>query len=468
LKKYFLNIGWNATTSIITFIVNFITLYVFVRHIDKIAFGEFAIGFASINLFKVFLDFGSETNFYTRKETKSSDLANLSLFFILNGFFLWVIFCLSCYIFLSFTNDLSNVLIWFGFGSFLIFEGIGLGQKQLLIKNSQFKLISKVEILSIICASFVSIYLAINGYNLIVLLVFVLLKSLIENLCWYLLSELSPSPISSFKTEKLIPFFKRNYFDISVRFIQILIQKLDTFIIGFFLGSYTLGVYDVLKNIASKIQSIIPTIVTEVSFPEMIKTKEQKNEVSRVYAEQLPLIFFIGSPLIITLYSYSVIIIEWYLGEVWLVYNNLFKVLLLYFLFRMFATPVGGFLKSTGRIRQLFYWNLFNVLIISIVLLISANQSLYHVGSGLLIMQLAYTVLIHLYLLPKYLNRSIIIRSLIISLSFVIVSGLTIHLTNKLIKAESILSMVGLFILSVVIYCIISLWVIDKYYDGEI
>lgn len=402
-KKAFIGFKWNALASVLSVIITIIQVYVLVRILDKSDFGVMAILSLIIAYITSFSDFGFENAIIYEKNVNHKERSSIFSLFFISGLFLFL-FCnvLSYPLAYFFEKVEIQYFLWL-MACTIVFNGLGRLHKILLSKEMHFKTLSIIQILCI-CTSFVLVVsLANYGYGIKALIYAFLFNSFLENILVFLIGyhyyPVRIMRISRFVWDK---FFKLGKYEIGLKLSSMFLRKMDILVLGKNVGNDLLGGYEVVKNLMNKPHSVIPTIFTEISYPIYAKISEVKESITRLYRNQLHMIFLISAPIYIFLFVMAEEFVIFYLGDKWIDSIPLLKIFAIVFLIRSSGIPLAGLLMSLGKIRFLFYWNFFASIITVLILLGMVSGESIGVAKGLLLIQLVFILPVYILILKKH------------------------------------------------------------------
>jgi len=404
--KAFQSLKWNSFASVFTVILGFVQLYILVRYLDKSDFGTMALGLLVLYYLSSISDLGMNNALIHKQDI--TKVQRSTVYFLVLVFS--VILCFS----LNILNDqiagffengsLSKVLKFLSIT--LIFDAIGNLFNIYHQKELNFKLLSSINIAGAICTFLLAIFLATQNFQFMALVYAYVLTSFLKNAA-YCISGWKRFPLTHLIDLNSIKYFLNfGTYEMAHKIFGNFVRRIDTFIIGKYIGINALGSYDVIKNILRKPQSLIVPVLTDVSFPLLSKVQESSKHVSDIYIKQLSVIYFLISPVYAFFIFNANLFIKWYFGEEWLTHSYLFILICTYFLIRISGTPVGGLLRSIGKIEQLFWWNIITGIISIILLFTLIDGSVITVVKILLLIQLTLIGPNYYFNIKKHLDVS--------------------------------------------------------------
>lgn len=279
-------------------------------------FGLFAIAILVIGLPQAFIGESISSAIIQSKEKFTR--GDLSTFhWLLNGYsvFLLILFSLFSSQIAAFFGepDLVYLLIFLSISTFV--EGFGTIASALLRKSLQFKFLAQVETFIFLLSTFLMFILAYSGFGVWALVGGIFLSYLLSAICYLYKSNFRPAVVFSSKSIRKIYIFSR---DLALfRSLTYLMRYTDDFIIGYFFGKSTLGIYDRAYQIVHLPMRIIANRINSVLFPSYSTeniTTESRREI------HLKIIHYAGAfyaPLLGGILLFSESAVKIFLPEKW-------------------------------------------------------------------------------------------------------------------------------------------------------
>ncbi len=153
--------------------------------------------------------------------------------------------------------------------------------------------------------------------------------------------------------------FNYGIFDFGSQALNILGRQLDVIILSITLSNSQLGIYHVLKQLASRPAQALQPVINKVALPAFGEIKEVLQRFSRTYKDfyilQLFVLAFIYVPLII----FPELVVNLFFGEEYSSQYLVFAVLSCFWFVRVFSSNlVGPLVQATGQTRKHFIWNI--------------------------------------------------------------------------------------------------------------
>ena len=387
-------VKWNGGTMIIVTILNFVTLAFLARLLDPSDFGLMGMILIVIRFAQIFEDIGLSNAIIHRQNVTENQLSSFFWINILMGFVIFIciqlIAPLADYYFKQ--PNLSNYLIYAAF-LFLI-TPIRQIFNTLLMKELDFKTLSKVNITSSFVYSLAAISLAIAKFGVLSLILGELIRSIFNVIILFFYFRKTWLPRFHFSIKEIQNYFSFGAFQLGERVLNYISANIDYIIIGRFLGPAVLGFYTLAYQIIIFPLMKINPIITRVAFPTFSKIQNDDSKMRRGYCKVVNYITMVSFPMLAGMIVVAPEFIRLVFGANWEPSVIILQILCLVGAIRSLGNPIGSVLLSKGRADIGFYWNLFTVIIIAIGVFIGVNWGIVGVAFAILIVQIPLFIII--------------------------------------------------------------------------
>ena len=363
---------WTAVSTIITASIQVLRLSILTRFLDKSDFGIVAILTFVLGLTNTFADLGFSAAIMHKQDISRNEFS--SLYWIQFVFFtvLFVIFCfLSPFISLFYAEESITYLLPIVLLD-LIFNGVGRLYDTLLQKNFQFRLIALRNIISSIISIFVALLLAIWGCGIYSLIFSTLFNTIVFNI-WNFISGQKLIRLK-FKIDfrESFALAKIGLFQTGTQIIDYIAAKFDILIIGKFLGTENLGIYNLAKELVMKVILLINSIANKVILPIFSKVQNDPETLRNTYCKVLTILSSVNFPISVIISVLSPQIVAVLYGKGYEDVGLLMSILSLWSLFLCIGNPVGSIAIATGKTNLSFYYTLVRFFLTIPILLLAS------------------------------------------------------------------------------------------------
>lgn len=308
---------WTSVSTGVVMLAQFGRVVILTRFLEKSDFGAVAIINMVIGLCLSFTDLGFASVIMYKQKLTLREFS--SLYWAQFGIFsvLYITLSLCSPLVASFyeTPILAALIPLSGLSVF--FQALGKLYDSVLQKRYQFMALAMRNIVANILSLVLAWYLAYNGYGIYSLIYSTLCSIVVVNV-WNLLSGFKYQKISlTFSMKEVIPLAKIGIYQTGTRIVDFIASKIDVFIIGKFLGTEVLGVYDLAKELVHKIISFVNTVVSKVALPILSNNNNDDEAVKLRFLMITKVVAFMCIPICLAIAVFSK-------DVVWIVYGEKF------------------------------------------------------------------------------------------------------------------------------------------------
>jgi O-antigen/teichoic acid export membrane protein len=390
--KALTGVKWTGLSSVSIALIQFIQIIVLARILEPSDFGLMAITSVVIGFSALFMDMGISSAIVHKQDITHSQLSSLYWLNVFAGLILFgFIYFLAPYVALFYGEAEIESLLKLLSLSFFI-TAIGNQYRILYQKELLFDYLAKIEIFSAISALIVALACALKGFGVYALVYGTLTNALIANVVFLVTGLKVHKPSFIFNYQDIKSFITFGLFQIGERSINYFNSQFDTLLIGKLLGTESLGIYNLAKNLAIKPAQIINPIINRVAFPVMAKVQDDTSKLRAIYLRGINYLCSFNFPIYLLLFVLAETIVFNLVGEKWADSVIILQVLSLYFLVRSTGNPVGTLVLAKGRADLSFYWNLGLFFIIPISIYLGSFQGVFGVAIALVALQVLLSI----------------------------------------------------------------------------
>ena len=384
-EKAISGVKWTAFSSMIIAITQLVQLMVFARYLTPHDFGLIAILMLVVNFSLLFVDFGISKAIIYTQEISSSQLSTLYWLNLILGLFIFMLLmAISSYI-ADFYNEKSLETLIILISISLVIQSVGQQFRTLFQKKLEFNTLAKIDIFATVFSFAVALVLVTNDIGIYAFVISILTTSIIKSvlLIRYGLSIHTPTfSFNLYEVKKLLHF---GLYTVGNGIVGTLSSQVDILIIGKLLGTESLGIYSIAKELILRPMQLINPIITKVAFPTMSNINSDKDKVSNIYLKIRNIIASINFPIYTVTFIFASEIISLFLGEKWLHITNIFQILTIWAAFRSIESPIGSLVMAMGKPQYEMYWNMGMMIYMPIMVYISSKWGLIGLVYGNLV-----------------------------------------------------------------------------------
>lgn len=328
-------------------VIGLIKIAIIARILTPHDFGTFGLIVLAVGISEIFSDLGIQTFLIQSKKNTDAYINSGWVLQLIRGALLTVIIIIlaqplslffkqSDLIFLIILGALNPLIK--GFENLYVIKF----QKELMFHK---ELIYRLVI--VIADFIVSIIFALLTHSVMALIIGMLASSLVGVLySWIFIKE---KPLLDFNLNKIKQIMHFSKWTTTNGIIYYLTTQLDSIIIGKFMGTANLGLYQISQKFSLTPMQEIADIFGKVSFPFYSKISHDLQRFKKAYLKTLLGLIFIELGVGIVLYLFSKTIILILLGSQWIGTDALFKLFVVYGFFAAIIGTNGAFFLSVGR-----------------------------------------------------------------------------------------------------------------------
>lgn len=355
-KKVITGIGWTTLNRISQQGLKFIISVLLARLLTPEAFGLAGMIFVFTGFASQFSDAGFGAALVQRQEIKERHLSSVFWLQIGLGIVLTILVAGAAPLIAQFYGEpILRVLTMFIAIQFLL-ESMATVQTALFRRAMDFKKITIVRLCATIVSGGIAIGLALNDYGVWSLVWQSVLFTTADLVTLWVLSPWRPSFLFQWKAIRELLSYSTNLLGFNA--INYWTRNSDDLLIGRYIGSSGLGIYNRAYETMMIPIYLIRGIMGEVMFPALSRLQDDPDHVRQVYLRATRSIGFISIPMMCGLMVIADSFVLGLFGPQWEDVIPVLQVLCLIGIKQPVSSTTGWIFKSQGRTDQMFYWNL--------------------------------------------------------------------------------------------------------------
>lgn len=378
-------VKWTTLSSVVNAVLQLAQLMILARYLEQTDFGIIAILMVVIGFSQIFVDFGLSKAIIYDQNVTHRQLSTLYWLNILLGFFVFSVIYVSSDFIADFYNEplLSGYIILIS--AAIILQAFGQQFRVLFQKELRFMIISKIDIVAAIVSFVAAVTFVLNGFGVLSLIYPVIIMAFIKTILLVYFGFKEHKPQFVFKINEVRSFISFGGYTVGNGMVSTIATQIDVILIGKLLGTETLGLYSVLKELLLRPAQIINPIITKVAFPTMSKVNDDLQKVRNIYLKLINYVASINFPIYVACLIFATEIIKIFLGEKWIDGVYIFQILSIWALIRSIGNPVGSLVMAVGKPQVEMYWNSTRLFYMPLVIYISSFWGEVGIVVGMLI-----------------------------------------------------------------------------------
>ena len=387
-NKALAGVKWNTISSINKVVLQFVQLIVLSRLLSAEDFGLMAIVMVIVGFSQMFIDMGISNAIIYKQKISTEQLSSLYWLSIFIGIIICLIIIASANaIAIIYDNEELENLLYLVSVTFIVMpfgqQFMVLMQKKLLFFN-----IALAEIIGRIISFLVTIVLAFYDFGVYALVYGTLVYSIISTIIFMYKGLIFHNPKFHFSFSEIKEFLSFGFFQLGEKMALYFNSEFDTILIGYLLGTETLGVFNIAKRFVSYPVVLINPIVTRVSFPIFAKSNNSDENLSRIYLKIINSLSYVNFPIYFLILLLAEPFVLFALGPSWSDSIILIQILAITYMIKTTTNPAGSLALSKGRADITFYWNVIKLIYVPIAIYIGSIYGVVGVTFALLSIQL--------------------------------------------------------------------------------
>ena len=306
---------WTSISTAVTVLTAFARLMILTRFLEKSDFGLVSIVNTVIGLCITFTDLGFASAIMYKKDISQKEYSTLFwMQLMIFGALYLILWSVSPLVLNFYAEPQLTTLIPIASLS-VVFQAFGKLYDTVLQKQYQFKTIAFRNISTNILSLVVAVWLAYKGYGVYSLIFSTLTHAVILN-AWNFISGMKVQKVIFYcNPQSVVQLLKIGVFQTGTRILDFISNKIDVMIIGKLLGTETLGIYDLAKNLVNTLVDLVRTVVSKVALPILSNNNDNEEAVRSRFLIMTKVVAYITIPIGVAIAIFSKEIL-------WIVYGE--------------------------------------------------------------------------------------------------------------------------------------------------
>lgn len=422
-------VKWTTFSTVITTVLQLLQLAILARFLEPSVFGLMALVMVVIGFSQAFLDMGISNAIIHKQEMSKDQLSTLYWVNVLAGFLLFLIIVLIAPFIASIYEEPELTELIYIVALTFIIQPFGQQFMVLWQKEMRFSEIAKIDIVTKSISLVVSVYLAYKGYG-VYALVYGTLVGVVSQTVQFMYKGLKEYRLSFvFRLDEIKEFLSFGVYQMGERTINYFNFQVDTILIGKLLGTETLGIYTIAKQIIMRPAGIINPIITKVTFPAMAKIQDDILRLKNIYLRTINYLSSVNFPIYAFIFIFAHDIVMIMFGQKYFEAIYIMQILSIWGAMRSTVNPIGSLLLARGKANWGFWWNLGLFFYVPAGIYVGSHWGLEGVSWALVFLSFSLGMLANWYFLVRNLcragfveyHREIFLPAVIASISGIVV-----------------------------------------------
>lgn len=365
LKNHIVHgVKWGIISKIFLLIISILQLLLVVNLIGPEAYGTMAILSVIMTFSTLFIDMGF-SKIIIHKQDSLSDIQLNTLYWsnILLALIIYLtIFILSGLI-QSFYSEYENLDFYICVVSLsFIISSFGIQYNTLLQKEFKFKEMEIIIFLGAFSSFIVSYSMALMGYGVLSLITANLVSSFIIAFFSFLYGRKLHSIKFEYNISSIKDLFSFGIYYFLAKVTGTFIGAIDTILIGKFFSPEVLGIYNIAKQVITKVTGQFTPLVQKILYPSFAKIQKENLKMENLFKKTIEISSFIIILLCTYLFVFVDDIFVLFFDNKWHEAIVIVKALMFGIALNSIGSSSGSLILAVGKVKLNFYWALFRLL----------------------------------------------------------------------------------------------------------
>jgi O-antigen/teichoic acid export membrane protein len=389
-RKAFSGVMWNTFTTVTDSFISIIRIAIVARFIAKSDFGLLAIVSLVIEFTGLFRDMGLTTAILHKQDITTNQYSSLYWFnWVLNIVIYLLVIAASPFV-ASFYNEPRLIILIIVMGLDILISAWGKIFQTVKTKRLEFGFISKTRIITRFLSLVLVVVFLLMGLKLWSIVFSSLIASFVNSAIFAIAGRKELPIRFYYKFSEIRDFFRIGIYDMGSQILDFVSYKIDILLIGKFFGMDVLGVYNLGKELAMRILSMINPIINKVATPIFALMQNDKNAIKTNYTKIINILTFINFPILGFMFIMAEPIVVFLYGPNMIEVAFFVKVLSFWGMIASIDNPAGVLVVASGRTDLGFKWTIIRVLCAPLAIVIASLFDAHAVAYAQVLLQIFF------------------------------------------------------------------------------
>jgi len=314
-QKTISGLTWSFIDNFSNIGIQFIIGIILARILSPKEFGLIGMITVFISISQSFIDSGFSNSLIRKNNCTQKDYSTVFYFNLIIGVVFYTLLFFLAVPISNFFNEPKLIEIIRILGIVLIISSFSIIQRAILTKRVDFKLQTKISIISSIVSGAIAIYMAYSGYGVWSLVWKTIVATLTTSTLLWFWNNWHPQFIFNFKV--FVEHFKFGYKLLLSGLINTLYLNVYYLIIGKFFSAVELGYYTRAEQFSNLPSSNITGVINRVSYPVLSQLQDEPLKLKSGYKKLIKTTMFISFVLMIGMAAIAKPLILTLIGVKW-------------------------------------------------------------------------------------------------------------------------------------------------------
>lgn len=315
-QKTLRGLSWSFADNIVNKGINFLVGIILARLLTPREFGLIGMILVFIAISQSFINSGFNMALIRKKDCNAADYSTAFFFNVLVGFLFYVILFFSAKLISDFFHEPELLPIIKVLGIVLILNSVGIVQQAILSKKVNFRLLTKISLVSSIVSGIIGIGLAFSGWGVWSLVWKTISYNFLNSLLLWFWNKWRPQLIFSLNSLKEMFGFGSKLLLSSL--IYMLYTNVFKLAIGKYFSATELGYFTRADQFQKLPSSNISGVIQRVTYPVMTSIQYETSKIKSIYKRMIKTTMFATFILMIGMAAVAKPLILSLVGPQWL------------------------------------------------------------------------------------------------------------------------------------------------------
>jgi O-antigen/teichoic acid export membrane protein len=424
-------VAWNSIDRIANYGISFLVSIVLARLLSPEDYGLIGLINIFIVIFNVILDGGLSTALIRKEKVSETEYNTVFYSNLIISVFLALLLVVCSPFIASFFKRLELIPLLRVMSLVLIINSLAIVQQTKLTREIQFRLQTKISVISHVGSGVIGIVLALVGFGVWALVAQQISSRLLATLLFWLYGRWMPRLMFSWYNFKEL--FGFGWKLLVSRVINSLWGQLYQAVIGKFYSPYTLGLYTRAIQYAHMFSSGVSDVVLKVSLPVMSSIQSEDERLITAARKIIKTTMFVTFVFMMGMAAVAKSLVFVLIGEKWLPCVPMLQIVCFNVMFNPLSYINENLLTVKGRSDKILILQIFKIVLTIIPLLLGVFIDIYWMLIGSAVVSWL-AIFLYTYYTNKYFNYSAIqqIRDISPSFGVALIMAVAIYLFNFL------------------------------------
>jgi len=314
-RKIFSSLRWSAIQKVSQVSFSFVVPVILARLLTPEDFGLVAMAAVFTGISSILQEFGTGSAIIQKLKQNIEFQSSVFWFNVLFGFLVWLCIVIAApYIALLYGQQVITQIIYVSSISIMI-QSANIVPVALFKKKMNFFPLALSSIISQPFGAIIAIIMALKGFGYWSLVFYTLFNTLFFTLVLWIQAKWKPK--FSFHLSHIKEIIRFSSFLTVTKFLNYFERKADKFIVGYFLGSTSLGLYSRAYNFLLRPTKTISGFLNPVVYSSMSEYQNDSVKIKTLYLESTQALAMVFFPIAIILIIFADPLVNLILGSKW-------------------------------------------------------------------------------------------------------------------------------------------------------